>query len=47
MEDMETGKPSEPQYVYRNMIEKLNMRGCFITADDLLSHDAGAEVFES
>lgn len=47
MEDMETGKPSEPQYVYRNMIEKLNMRGCFITADDLLSHDASAEVFES
>lgn len=47
MEDMETGKPSEPQYVYRNMIEKLNMRGCFITADDILSHDAGAEVFES
>ena len=47
MEDMETGKPSEPQYVYRNMIEKLNMRGCFITADDILSHEAGAEVFES
>lgn len=47
MEDMETGKPSESQYVYRNMIEKLNMRGCFITADDILSHDAGAEVFES
>lgn len=47
MEDVETGKPSEPQYVYRNMIEKLNMRGCFITADDILSHDAGAEVFEA
>lgn len=47
MEDMETGKPSEPQYVYANMIEKLNMRGCFITADDILSHEASAEVFES
>lgn len=47
MEDMETGKPSEPQYVYANMIEKLNMRGCFITADDILSHEVSAEVFES
>lgn len=47
MEDMETGKPSEPQYVYRNMIEQLNMRGCFITADDILSHEASEEVFES
>lgn len=46
MEDMETGKPSEPQYVYRNMIEMLNMRGCFITADDILSHEVSSEIFE-
>ena len=45
LEDMETGKPSDPQFVYRNMIEMLNMRGCFITADDILGRDAGAEVF--
>lgn len=33
-------------FLYRNMIEMLNMRGCFITADDILSHEVSSEIFE-
>lgn len=37
LEDMETGAVIGKTPVYRNMIEMLNMHGCYLSADDILS----------
>ena len=45
IKDMETGKDLPPRRVYKDIMDRLALQGCFISADDILDPNAEDAVF--